>query len=1697
MFNFIVGDGVLLVPQKRVVRAINNAFNPFGWSQYRQYNKGNVFEEIINNPVSIVTEPFAALDREVIQPIYREVIQPVGHALEKIGQGIAKDPLTFVAQVAAVALAPVTGGMSLWALPVIAAASTAAKGGSFEDILTATAISAATAAVGGGFGLENSVGGLITSGMQTGGSVAAGTATFSIAGTSITASTASAIATAGQGLAMGAVAATGAAATGRDPFQAALPSLVGSALGFAGNQIAQAEFFAPISSAIDTVGKTVSPVVSKAMTGVASAMITGAITGKDMTQVAIAGLANTAVSGLVSATNVVADFFRNDAGGITNMGVATQSVVADLIGSVAATVASGGKMGTEMGAQFLANTVKTLVPFLDPKFDALATNVQATYKDAESKVVAVNDAATRQQALVDKYNRDADRLNTISNEVNSLVAQRDATYNAYNAATTQAEVNRLKAEFNSLEAQISAKTGEYNSLYDTIDDTNAAYLQAVKDTELAQKSYFEVAKSLGEMGTQLSSKMNEMSKALTTQAAQNIDPSFDAEEYKELNNLGPGVDAATHFISAGKDQGLFTNKEAAETQRETLIDKATDQMFRANGWGSVTEVPKDVYDKTRNMIADYYGYNMPSLQNFTVDKLVQESKMPATWYAPMWDEDTKTVTTAKVLFNGGEQGNVVLAENTLPSGMEVATFFDIQNGAANVTRGKDGNFYWTTNSNSGTAKIYDQKTGEIVNTTYSTYFADSKLPSNAYDITRDEQGRVVAYRTPEGGLNVSIFGANNDQAEYKDFGTDFGATDAMTQMYTYANVTEGIAANFNIKGIVDASKDVVNYMQQDASDIQKLQIATVVKSAGSVMQDVGTVLGDLSVTIGLSKTNNSTLADLGKQLQGLADAKTPEQYKTAMADIKAMRDAAKGSDIVGVNAAIAAKYPDLVGVSVFGGELFEEVIQSGIGKAAFVAGGALAATLGAPALISGAIATAAGIGTSMAMDFAESYRGAKEDMYTRMYDVYKGKGYSDAQAAQMADAAATKAGVMNGVITSVINGATPGDLNKVLFGGKASPAQEAITNYFVDKVMSAAKVAAVEFGEGAVEGALQGAYNEALVYSVDPAKADYWKGISDSAMLESIIGAPVAAGTYGIDNSLEIAQKTFTLANDQFSKAITNPNVVTIGELGAQFKQWGIPSDVTMQILPDILESNPNLTKFYATPQEYAAAIQNGFGLTDSAQIYQIVDTKFKDQVTTSDEAQTALLNSGLKYVTAEDAAKSGAVGTSTQDTANKINTYANQNMVSQAELEAAAKQENYTFAQEELDKLIGRGVEADVIAKFIQEVDPKAVTTAEAKDYFQRLGYSNATAEEIAQFVKSVAETQVQEEVGAYVDPRQVTREEAVQFYADLNYTPTEAEIQQFIKHGKDIQEAQVQSDLGGYVDPRMVDKQEVKDMLQSLGLIVPATEADLARLSGQYMESELAGKAKEAIPVVSANAIYNLVGSPMQNVDQSDIDYIKQIVAGNQAQDMSYDANKDGKVDIADQTLLEEQMAFQQNENLQETINPNTGITAWIDKTTGKEVFQPMISGGQWAPTGIYAALEQQKAQTAATAKAQAAQAKEAQQKNQFGQLVNMLFQAPDAAGQQVTVKTPDPARINYIYDWSSVFATPSQASLMPSPYGAMNTVMPMQPQQKQQAANQPLFQMASGFAGGGIVGSNDMEVGDGGSVDDLINILKGNSG
>jgi hypothetical protein len=82
----------------------------------------------------------------------------------------------------------------------------------------------------------------------------------------------------------------------------------------------------------------------------------------------------------------------------------------------------------------------------------------------------------------------------------------------------------------------------------------------------------------------------------------------------------------------------------------------------------------------------------------------------------------------------------------------------------------------------------------------------------------------------------------------------------------------------------------------------------------------------------------------------------------------------------------------------------------------------------------------------------------------------------------------------------------------------------------------------------------------------------------------------------------------------------------------------------------------------------------------------------------------------------------------------------------------------------------------------------------------------------------------------------------------------------------------------------------------------------------------------------------------------------------------------------------------------------------------------------------------------------------------------LFNAMLGAGDLSGTRVDVSTPDPARINYIYDFEDVFATPQQKSLFPSPYGKPQMAQQQQMAQRQSSTSGPL--QIGGMAQGGKV-------------------------
>jgi len=175
----------------------------------------------------------------------------------------------------------------------------------------------------------------------------------------------------------------------------------------------------------------------------------------------------------------------------------------------------------------------------------------------------------------------------------------------------------------------------------------------------------------------------------------------------------------------------------------------------------------------------------------------------------------------------------------------------------------------------------------------------------------------------------------------------------------------------------------------------------------------------------------------------------------------------------------------------------------------------------------------------------------------------------------------------------------------------------------------------------------------------------------------------------------------------------------------------------------------------------------------------------------------------------------------------------------------------------------------------------------------------------------------------------------------------------------------------------------------------------------------------------------ISNIIGIPASEITQEDVDGIVGLLGEEEAiteinNDIRlYDANFDGVINDIDIGLLQG-FVDAGVEGVGEI--PATGLYA--DAARRQLEIQGYIDDSDKITRGL---IEQEGKDT----------------RQLIGQtaLVNALASAGDLSGTRVDVSTPDPARINYIYDFADIFATPQQKGLFPSPYGG-----PQRAQQQQ---------------------------------------------
>ena len=227
------------------------------------------------------------------------------------------------------------------------------------------------------------------------------------------------------------------------------------------------------------------------------------------------------------------------------------------------------------------------------------------------------------------------------------------------------------------------------------------------------------------------------------------------------------------------------------------------------------------------------------------------------------------------------------------------------------------------------------------------------------------------------------------------------------------------------------------------------------------------------------------------------------------------------------------------------------------------------------------------------------------------------------------------------------------------------------------------------------------------------------------------------------------------------------------------------------------------------------------------------------------------------------------------------------------------------------------------------------------------------------------------------------------------------------------------------------------VEEVALSFGIgkveLLNAIDATELSLSNQLTETELNLD-------TDIQNVANLVGKPSFDVTQADIDFVIDLIAQENISSeliTQYDVTGDGIVDINDQTLLETTLQ-----------SDNTTIPA----------------------TGMYLQQEQDTETTMDTLADMNTNIQTNAQQTALRDLAS-LEQQGAFKGAKTTVSSVDPMNIDYLYDFNSVFANPSQESLFASPYSTTTRNKP---------ANNSMgpTPMASEFAKGGQVeDENDM--------------------
>lgn len=728
----------------------------------------------------------------------------------------------------------------------------------------------------------------------------------------------------------------------------------------------------------------------------------------------------------------------------------------------------------------------------------------------------------------------------------------------------------------------------------------------------------------------------------------------------------------------------------------------------------------------------------------------------------------------------------------------------------------------------------------------------------------------------------------------------------------------------------------------------------------------------------------------------------------------------------------------------------------------------------------------AAYGANAALEGMESWGSSSGQVYN---DAIRA-GKNEYEARDMA----LKAGYQSAVITAVTTGVTDIPMVKKVLGdgvaasykdiGKATAAST--MGEYVEELFQNANNQRITYGTVNWEAATTAATIAAGTAAGTTGSIMTGLNIRDTAFVaKDVNGKDITLSDF-LAGTKQVDMKTLNMNTVVGTSA--DGDSLTLGGVAAMQMSSGVNYDTFKTSLPSVIANQDFVLGTNALGDQ--VTLSQAMGQVTSKQGF---DTVYNNLLNTTaeqrvqaqtDYLKTTLTNAGYKPDDAEIKSLVKTIPPGSNALAAAAQQYADTHTVTEAEATKVLKEaytaagfKDYTPTKEQVAAYVQSGAninQATVIENIKTYVNENSVTFDEAKKMLTDRGYQNPTDAEVKQFVATVNQKAQVDAVAQYVDPRQVTFDEAKKMMTELGYkNPTDAEVNQFVGQKNDAAYQTSQSTaVNTYVDPRMVDEQEVRDALVAAGF-TDATDAQVAQLTGQYEEAKLAGLTKDKLPGFIYEALKGQVADVKTDIGgiKTDIGGVKTDIAGVKTDiQTKYDTLTQGQKDLADQlvkqgvdlnkaidtaiadvktdvqtkydTLTQGQKDLA-NQLTKQGVDFNTALD--IARTETAEgftnVFDTLKTNQATTEKSIAdaAAVTRQTAidEAEKTRQANAAAALKTQRMGNLNNLINMLGQAQDTGGQQVTVKAADPAKIGYIYDWNSIFANPQQANMFVTPF------------------------------------------------------------